>query len=138
MQIDLFLYIRQLQTEILFLVHYLQHKSEYKRRYSEAGEPYERIGIVVRCGGCLGIDSACIELHREEPQTDILYPEYKSVCRADYFAVDQLRYARPERRRHKRERRAEYQYRYESYNDTTYLIAFEHRQYESKRQMADD
>ena len=91
-------YVRFFQSDAFFLIYNLQHEAQYKSSHAEAGQHDERCGVVkLRGVGNAGVGGVehLADKQGEQPQTDVLNPEYQGVGRAYDLLVDELGHRGP-------------------------------------------
>ena len=78
----LFRDVRLFEAEMLLAVDYLEQESQEQCGYSKAGKHHQGCGVVElsRIGDAgIGLVKHLADKEREEPETDVLDPEYQRV-----------------------------------------------------------
>ena len=94
----LLLDIRFFETESFFLIHNFKNQANGKCCNSKSCKHHKRCGVVELCriGDTLvGGGENLAYKQREKPQTYVLNPENKSVCRTDDLCIDEFWHAWP-------------------------------------------
>ena len=101
-------FIWQFEAVALFLVFYLQSKTEQECQHTKRSEDNHRNYITI------GRNAERTNQHWHQAQADILYPENQAISRTQNLLIDNLWHTGPHGRWHQREANTQHENRAES------------------------